>query len=301
MKAKEKQEKQPKTLFDYFDGVADTWFEYLMLIVIGINIISLGLETTEFGKNYANILFIVDQVCLWIFVVELIVRFIVYKKYGQKFFKNGWNIFDFVIIVVSFLSTHPFFTIFRVFKIFRSIKIITAAKSIRAVKAMKFVKSLMHLQRLMRAIILSFKGIMWTLFLLFIVYYVYAIIGAHLFGEEYPVFFGDLGNSLLSLFQIMTFDSWCSQIARPIIQAHGWAWIYFVTYALISAFVIMNVIVGIVVDSINQERQEYLSKDEGKKNVTIDELYKQIIVLQNQITEMKTENNISEKVERVEK
>lgn len=84
----------------------------------------------------------------------------------------------------------------------------------------------------------------------------------------------------------MTFDSWCSEIARPIIQLHSWAWIYFVTFALLSAFIIMNVIVGIVVDSIDESRRKDLEKKSGETTVTIKDLNKQIVELQKQIAEL---------------
>lgn len=204
----------------YVDGDADTWFEYFILAVIFVNVITLGLETTPFGLTHGNVLFIIDQICLWIFVVELLLKFIAFNK---DFFKYKWNIFDLTIVLISIFATLPYFTVFRVFKIFRSVRIIKALKSFRAIKAMKFVNELEHLQRILRAIVLSFSGIVWTLFLLFIIYYVYAIIGTHIFGSEFPDYFGTLGNSLLALFQIMTFDSWYSEIARPIIQLHSWA------------------------------------------------------------------------------
>ena len=183
-------------------------------------------------------------------------------------------------------STLPYFTVFRVFKIFRSVRIIKALKSFRAIKAMKLVNGLERLQGILRAIVLSFSGIVWTLLLLLIFYYVYAIIGTHVFGSDFPEFFGTLDKSLLSLFQIMTFDSWCSEIARPIITMHHWAWFYFISFALISAFVIMNVIVGIVVDSIDEARQEYNNKKNGKTEVTLEALSSQITDLQNQIDEL---------------
>ena len=84
----------------------------------------------------------------------------------------------------------------------------------------------------------------------------------------------------------MTFDSWCSEIARPIIQLHSWAWIYFVTFALLSAFIIMNVIVGIVVDSIDESRRQYLEEESGETTVTIKDLNKQIAELQKQIAKL---------------
>ena len=279
----EKKEPFIKRLQNYVDGEADTWFEYFILAVIFVNVITLGLETTPFGLAHENVLFIIDQICLWIFVVELLLKFIAFNK---DFFKYKWNIFDLTIVLISIFATLPYFTVFRVFKIFRSVRIIKALKSFRAIKAMKFVNGLEHLQRILRALVLSFSGIIWTLVLLFIIYYVYAIIGTHIFGAEFPDYFGTLGNSLLALFQIMTFDSWCSEIARPIIQLHSWAWIYFVTFALLSAFIIMNVIVGIVVDSIDESRRKDLEKKSGETTVTIKDLNKQIVELQKQIAEL---------------
>lgn len=270
-------------LLNYVDGDANTWFEYFILGIIFINSISLGLESTPFGLRHEHVLFIIDQICLYIFIFELLLKFIAYNK---RFFKYKWNIFDLIIVLISSFATLPYFTVFRVFKIFRSVRIIKAVKSFRAIKAMKFVNGLENLQRILRAIVLSFSGIVWTLVLLFIIYYVYAIVGTNVFGSDFPEFFGTLGSSLLALFQIMTFDSWCSQIARPIIQIYNWAWIYFVSFGLISAFVIMNVIVGIVVDSIEEARREYEKKEKGKQYITTADLSKQITDLQKQISEL---------------
>ena len=282
----EKKKSFPEWLLQYVDGNANSWFEYFILVMIFINAVSLGLESTPFGLQYETILFVIDQICLYIFIFELILKFIAYNK---TFFKFKWNIFDLIIVLVSIFATLPAFTVFRVFKVFRSVRIIKAVKSFRAIKAMKFVNGLENLQRILRAIFLSFSGIIWTLLLLFIIYYVYAIIGTNIFGVDFPEFFGSLGTSLLALFQIMTFDSWCSQIARPIIQMHSWAWIYFVSFGLISAFVIMNVIVGIVVDSIEEARREYEKKEKGKEYITAADLSKQITALQKQISDLQNQ------------
>ena len=283
MKKTSNKKSFPEWLLHFVDGDANTWFEYFILCIIFINSISLGLESTPFGLRHEQVLFIIDQICLYIFIGELILKIIAYNK---NFFKYKWNIFDLIIVLISSFATLPYFTIFRVFKIFRSVRIIKAVKSFRAIKAMKFVNGLENLQRILRAIVLSFSGIIWTLILLFIIYYVYAIVGTNIFGTDFPDFFGTLSSSLLTLFQIMTFDSWCSQIARSIIQIHNWAWIYFISFSLISAFVIMNVIVGIVVDSIEEARVEYEKQEKGKEYITNVDLSKQIMDLQNQISEL---------------
>lgn len=192
------------------DGRADSPFEYFMLFVILVNIISLGLETSARLAQYKNIFFIIDQVCLAIFIFELVLKFIAFNK---DFFKYGWNIFDLVIVLIS---------IFRSIKIFRSVKIIKALKAMRAFKSMKLVTGLEHLQNILKAIIFSIPGIIWTFVILLIFFYIYAIVGVNIFSEEFPEFFGSLGKSFYTLFQLMIFDDYGS-ITRSVMACHHWA------------------------------------------------------------------------------
>ena len=114
-----KKKSFPEWLLDYVDGDANTWFEYFILGIIFINSISLGLESTPFGLRHEHVLFIIDHICLYIFIFELILKFIAYNK---KFFRYKWNIFDLIIVLISSFATLPYFTVFRVFKVFRSVK-----------------------------------------------------------------------------------------------------------------------------------------------------------------------------------
>lgn len=278
------KENLSERLKEYVDGSANSLFEYFILVVIMVNVVSLGLETSQALVQYTKTFLIIDQICLWIFIFELILKVIAYNK---VFFKYGWNIFDLTIVLLSIISSFSYLTIFRVFRIFRSVRVIKALKTIRALKAMKLVNGLEHLQVILKAIIYSIPGIIWTCILLFIFFYIYSIVGTNIFGPEFPVFFGTLGKSLYTLFQLMLFDDY-GNITRPILQSHPWAWFYFVSFALISAFVIMNVIVGIVVDSIEAVRQRYEIEEKNEKQVTLESLSNQISELQKQIQELKT-------------
>ena len=100
------------------------------------------------------------------------------------------------------------------------------------------------------AILRSLPGVSWAGMLLLLVYYVYGIIGTNLFGAAFPDWFGNLGKSVYSLFQVMTLESWSMGIARPVIAQFPYAWVYFVTYILLSSFIVMNIVVGIVLNSI---------------------------------------------------
>lgn len=267
-------------LMDYVDGDRNTWFEYFILVIILINVVTLGLETSALKVKTVNFLHLIDQICLTTFVVELIIKFIAFKK---DFFKYGWNIFDFVIVITALIATLPCVTALRALRIIRTFEVMRATAALRTIKILKFVAELKVLQNVLRAMLIALKGVIWTFFLLVIIYYIYAIIGTHIFGYGYVRFFGNIGKSMLSLFQIMTGDSWCSQIARPIITAYPWAWIYFTTFICLTTFIIMNIIVAIIVNSVEEIRSAENLKKIGLTTVTIPEIDNKINELKEQI------------------
>ena len=308
-----KQEETKRNLKDYVDGKVDTPYEIFMLFVICINTVSLGLETSRnITADFRNILFMIDQICLWIFVIELIFKIIAYNKkfFGEMrldddhldengkpknyFHWNKWNVSDLLIVLVSFIASLPYFTVFRVFRVFRSFKVIKAVRSFRAVKSFKIVNEFEDLRSTFKGLVRAIPGILWTFAFLAVFAYVYAIIGTNMFRDECPDYFGTLGTALLTLCQITTFDSWFSGVARPIIKIYPLAWIYFVSYVFIAASIIMNVIVGIIVDSMGKERerdreQEKLKRANSKDEITLEKLSEQIAELQKQIERLSCE------------
>ncbi|MBO4726892.1 MAG: ion transporter [Spirochaetaceae bacterium] len=308
------QVKVKRNLKDYVDGKVDTPYEIFMLFVICINTVSLGLETSRnITADFRNILFMIDQICLWIFVIELIFKIIAYNKkfFGEMrideehtdengksksyFHWNKWNVSDLLIVLVSFIASLPYFTVFRVFRVFRSFKVIKAVRSFRAVKSFKIVNEFEDLRSTFKGLVRAIPGILWTFAFLAVFAYVYAIIGTNMFRDECPDYFGTLGTALLTLCQITTFDSWFSGVARPIIKIYPLAWIYFVSYVFIAASIIMNVIVGIIVDSMGKERerdreQEKLKRANSKDEITLEKLSEQIAELQKQIERLSCEN-----------
>lgn len=299
------QDKTKRSLKEYVDGEADTPYEYFMLLVIVVNTVSLGLETSKnLSVNFGNVLFWIDQICLYIFIAELLFKAVAYNKdffgenrideEGTEFFHiNLWNISDLVIVVVSVFSSLPFFAVFRVFRVFRSFKVIKAIRSFRVVKSFKLVNEVSSLRTTFKGLLKAIPGILWTFCFLAVFAYVYAIIGTNVFREDFPEYFGTLGSSILTLCQVTTFDSWFSGITRPVIQVYPWAWIYFISYAFIAASVIMNVIVGIIVDSMGKERDRQREKAieiKSKDEVTLEKLSAQISDLQKHIEQLEKIN-----------
>ena len=280
------------------DGEADTPFEYFMLIVVIVNTVVLGLETSpELAARYGKIFFVIDQVCLWIFIAELFLKAIAYNKqfFGEyrgsgndRFFHiNEWNKFDLFIVLVSVFASLPFFAVFRVLRLFKSVKIIKGIKSLRVIKTLKLVNGITKLRIIVKAVIKAIPSVLWTFCLLLIFAYVYAIIGVNIFGTDFPEDFGNLGSAFLALFSLSSFDS------SEVIKRFSWSWIYFISYNFFEASIIMNVIVGVIVDSVNISRQEIENEDkeetdnETKENVTLESLSSQIAELQKAIEELK--------------
>lgn len=276
-------------LLRYVDGKADSFFEYFIIFVILVNSVCLGLETSSsISENFRNILNITDQICLLIFIVELVLKAV---AFGKDFFTaaepNGagwWNTFDLIIVLVSVFAAVPYFSVFRGLKIFRAARLLKTFRTFRIVKSLKIINSLEQLQRILRAIAKAIPSIIWTFVLLLLAFYFYAIVGVNLFGAHFDETFGSLGKSFYTLFQLMLFDDW-GNITRPILKEFHFAWIYFVSFGIISAYTILQVVTGIVVDSIQNVAKEKSAENENQQ-VTLETLSAQIAELQKKIDEM---------------
>ena len=217
----------------FIDG---RWFQITIITVICFNALLFGIQTFSWTKDGRSAVWLnrFDEVCLIIFMVELILKIVVRNL---NFCKDPWNVFDFIVVAVSFIPDCGMFSSLRLFRILRIFKLISGIR---------------HMRIILGAIVKSVKGIMWTGLLLLLIYYVYGILGTHLFGTMFESWFGTLGKSVYSLFQIMTLESWSMGIARPVIAVYPYAWIYFVSYILLSSFLVMNVVIGIVLNSITE-------------------------------------------------
>ena len=207
-----------------------------------------------------------------IFTIEIINTIYVY---GKNFFKDGWNNFDFILVAISLVPTGGVFSSFRAFRV------------LRALRALRLVTKLERLRIIVQAIIESIPNVGWASLLLLLIFYIFAIMGTTMFSSEFNDFFGSIGKSMYSLFQIMTLESWSMGIARPVIKVFPYAWIYFVSFILTSSFIVMNVIVGVVVTAIaelsekaKQERKNKEMKKSTNLQFELDKLKNQIAVVE---------------------
>ncbi|MBA4324593.1 MAG: voltage-gated sodium channel [Rhodobacter sp.] len=221
---------------DFLDRPAVARF---IIAVILINAVTLGLETfPEVMARAGGLILTIDRICLSIFVVELVLRL---YALGLRFFRSGWNVFDFVIIGISLLPATGGFSVLRAMRILRVLRVISAVPSLRRV-----------VDGLGRAL----PGMGSVFLLIMIIYYIAAVMATKLFGASFPEWFGSLGASAYSLFQVMTLESWSMGIVRPVMEVYPYAWAFFLPFILMTTFAVMNLIVGLIVSSMQEAANE---------------------------------------------
>ena len=208
-------------------------FSAFITAVIAFNAVILGLETSKpLMQSAGGLIYALDYACLTIFVVELALKLV---AFGPRFFRNGWNVFDFVIVGISLVPAGQGFTALRALRILRVLRVISVAPSLR---------------RVVEGFIRAVPGMGSVFLLMGLIFYIGAVIATRLFADAFPQWFGTLGASAYSLFQIMTLESWSMGIVRPVMETHPFAWVFFVPFILITTFVVVNLVVGLVVNSM---------------------------------------------------
>jgi voltage-gated sodium channel len=245
-------------------------FQNFIIALIVINGITMGLETSKsVVAHYGELLGLFDKLVITIFTVEIILRIYVHRV---SFFKDPWSIFDFVIVAISLVPANAGFEIFRVLRVLRLFRLITVVPQMR---------------KIVSALISVIPGMISIAALMSLFFYIFAIMATQLYGEKFPEWFGTLGASFYTLFQIMTLESWSMGIVRPVMEVYPLAWTFFVPFIFVVTFVMINLIVAIVVDAmaeINKSESEHLIDE-----VHISETHtnENIIALRAEIKELK--------------
>ncbi len=224
------------------------WPQTLIIVLIVLNAITIGLETSDAIMAVAGTwLKLFERVVIVIFVLEILTKLI---AKGPRFFKSGWDIFDFLVVAVALVPAAGPLAVLRTLRIFRVLRLLS---------------TIPRLRQLTESLLAAIPSIGWISFMLGMVFYIFAIIGTEFFGDTFPDWFGSVGASMYTLFQVMTLESWSMGIARPVMQAFPLAWLYFVPFILISAFTILNLFIGIIVNTMQALHWE---EEEEKRLVT---------------------------------
>lgn len=210
-----------------------------IIAVILFNAVILGLETSQQVMATAGPLIVtLDRICLAIFTAEIAAKLF---AQGGRFFRNGWNLFDFVVVGISLLPSTGGLSVLRALRILRVFRVISVAPSLR---------------RVVEGFVTALPGMGSVFLLMGIIFYIGAVIATKLFGNAFPDWFGNLAQSAYTLFQIMTLESWSMGIVRPVMEVFTYAWAFFVPFILITTFAVVNLLVGLIVNSMQDAHHE---------------------------------------------
>lgn len=221
--------------------------ERLVMVVILINAVTLGLETVpEVMARYGPILVWVDTIILSIFVVEIGARLAVYRL---AFFKNAWNVFDFLVVAIALAPATAAFSVLRALRVLRLLRLITIVPS---------------LKRVVGAMVGALPGMGSVIVLLTLLFYVFSVMATKLFGASFAEWFGTIPASAYTLFQVMTLESWSMGIVRPVMEVYPYAWLFFLPFILSTTFTVLNLFIGIVVSAMQAVHEEETKEERAE-------------------------------------
>jgi voltage-gated sodium channel len=219
-------------------------FTGAIMALIILNAITLSLETSPTIMASAGpTLMIVDKAILAVFVAELLAKFAVYR---WNFFRSGWNLFDLAVVGIALVpATGP----------------LAVLRALRVLRVLRLVSLLPQMRRVVEALVHSLPGMASIAMLMGVVFFVGSVVATKLFGTAHPVYFGTLGDSLFTLFAIMTLEGW-ADIAREVQTTHPQAYLFFIPFIVISVFAVLNLFIAVLTNSMQEMQKEELQAEE---------------------------------------
>jgi voltage-gated sodium channel len=216
-------------------------FTTVVVTTIAINAVVLGLQTYDgVVDRWGDLLDLVNALCLGVFIVELLIRIASYWPRPWAFFRNGWNIFDFVVVAAAFVpGIRQNSTLLRLARLLRIVRIVRVLPDLR-VLLLGVWRSILPLA--------SIGAVTATIL------FVYGMVGWILFGDDLPGEWGNVGQAMLTLFVMLTLENWPAYMEAAV-EVEPWAWVYFVSFILVAAFIVLNVLIGIVLNSMEEARE----------------------------------------------
>lgn len=252
-----------------------------ILGVIIFNAITLGLGTSKWvDERFGGLLDVIDNIVLTIFVIELALKFFAYRL---SFFKNAWNVFDFFVVGVGLLPQTDS---------------LSALRGLRVIRAMRLLSVVPQMRAVVQALLDALPGMGAVIIMISIVFYVFAVMATIMYGKVFDEWFGTLGRSLYSLFQIMTLESWSMGIVRPVMEEFPSAWAFFVPFIVITAFSVLNLFIGLLVNTMQAAVEEeaeaemdrlnaVVVESAGKVDAHVSALHDEIRALRDEIRELR--------------
>lgn len=218
------------------DWLEQAALQRLLIGLILVNAVVLGLETSEaIMAAWGTWLVAVDRSILAIFVVEISLRLAAHRL---AFFRDPWNVFDFVVVAIALIPASGPLAVLRALRVLRVLRLITLVPSMK---------------RVVGGLLAALPGLGSVAAIIGLIFYVSAVIATKLFAADFPQWFGSLGASAFTLFQVMTLESWAMGIVRPVMEIHPAAWVFFLVFILASTFTLLNLFIAVIVNAIQSE------------------------------------------------
>jgi voltage-gated sodium channel len=238
------QQPEPPAVHALKSLIESRRFETVITAIIILNAITLGLETSSaVMARFGGLLLTLDRIVLGIFVLELLARFIVYRT---AFFRDPWRVFDFIVVAIALMPATGNLSVLRALRILRVLRLISVVPSLRRVVA---------------GLVAALPGMGSIVLLLGLVFYVFSVMATKLFAASFPDWFGSLGESAYTLFQIMTLESWSMGIVRPVMDVYPWSWMFFIPFIVVTSFAVLNLFIGIIVSAMQEETDASASEE----------------------------------------
>ena len=223
-------------------------FQRLIITLIVLNGITLGMETSAtITAAIGSWLVAFDRLVLAVFVVEIGAK-LLYRRLA--FFRDGWNVFDFTIVAIALIPASGPLAVLRALRILRVLRLISVVPAMR---------------RVVGALLAAIPGLISVGAIIVLVFYVGAVLSTKLFGATFPDWFGTIGQSMYTLFQVMTLESWSMGIVRPVMDAYPHAWLFFVPFIVTTSFAILNLFIGIIVDAMQVVHKREMEAEEAER------------------------------------
>ncbi|TLX54436.1 ion transporter [Stutzerimonas nosocomialis] len=245
-----------------------------ILLLIVINAVILGMQTSaSVVDRWGGMLHLLDTIILAVFVAEITARIYVHRA---GFFRDPWSLFDFAVVAIALVPASGQLSILRALRVLRVMRMVTMVPSMR---------------RVVSALLSAIPGLGSIAMVLGLVFYVSAVIATGLFSAEFPEWFGTLGRSVYTLFQVMTLESWSMGIVRPVMEVFPYAWVFFIPFILIATFTMLNLFIAIIVNAMQTvteaDREATQSSIDAARDHIETDLHDEVRSLRGEIAELK--------------
>ncbi|MEV0648725.1 ion transporter [Phytomonospora sp. NPDC050363] len=224
------------------------WFQTLTSAAIVGNAVTLGLATYPAKReSMGGTLELLDTVFIGFFVVELVIRIVAHGRNPGGFFRDGWNVFDFLVVTAAFIpGIRENITLLRLARLARVLRLIRVFPTLRIIVV---------------AVGRSLPGALGLFAVAGVVLYLYGMVGWLMFADTYPEQFGTIGQAALTLFLLLTLEG-LGDLVREGLVVSPWSLAYYVTFVLFGAFVLVNILIGVVLNSMEEARRMEAEEDE---------------------------------------